>query len=117
MFLFYLYAALNIFRFDDLKNRKNVLRKISIRLVQKLNPENGICLSPLYDKAFDKGLITISPDDYTVRISSALREYEKKEYFNKHFGSINGQRITMPIEHKPNRDYLAYHRDNIFLGK
>lgn len=83
---------------------------------QKLNPENGICLSPLYDKAFDKGLITISPDDYTVRISSALREYEKKEYFNKHFGSINGQRINMPIEHKPNRDYLAYHRDNIFLG-
>lgn len=83
---------------------------------QQLNPENGICLSALYDKAFDKGFITISPDDYTVRLSSALREYETKEYFDKHFGSINGQRITMPIEHKPNRAYLAYHRDNIFLG-
>lgn len=83
---------------------------------QQFNPENGICLSALYDKAFDKGLITISPDDYTVRLSSALREYETKEYFNKHFESINGQKITMPIEHKPNRDYLAYHRDNIFLG-
>ena len=24
---------------------------------ERLNPENGICLSSLYDKAFDKGLI------------------------------------------------------------
>ena len=32
----------------------------------RLNPCNGICLSALYDRAFDKGLITISPDDYTV---------------------------------------------------
>ena len=30
---------------------------------ERLNPENGICLSALYDKAFDKGLITFSPDD------------------------------------------------------
>lgn len=83
---------------------------------QKLNPENGICLSALYDKAFDKGLITISPDDYSVRISSALREYETREYFNKHFGVISGKRIFMPIEHKPNKDFLAYHRDFIFMG-
>lgn len=83
---------------------------------QKLNPENGICLSALYDKAFDKGLITVSPDDYTIRLSSALCEYEKKEYFDKHFGCISGKPITMPIEHKPNRDFLAYHRDHIFMG-
>ena len=83
---------------------------------QKLDPENGICLSALYDKAFDKGLITISPDDYTIRLSNALREYETQEYFDKHFGSVSGKKITMPQEHKPNRDFLAYHRDNIFIG-
>ena len=82
---------------------------------QKLDPENGICLSALYDKAFDKGLITISPDDYTIRLSSALREYETQEYFDKHFGSLSGKQITIPQEHKPNRDYLAYHRDRVFL--
>lgn len=81
---------------------------------QRLNPENGICLSALYDKAFDKGLITISPDDYTICLSSALREYETQEYFDKHFGCISGKQMLMPIEHKPNRDFLAYHRDNIF---
>ena len=83
---------------------------------QKLNPENGICLSSLYDKAFDRGLITISPDDYTISLSSALREYETKEYFDKYFGCINKTKLILPIEHIPNRDFLAYHRDNDFKG-
>ncbi len=84
---------------------------------ERLNPENGICLSALYDKAFDKGLITISPDDYTIIFSSALREYEAQEYYEKHFGGICGQKITVPDEYKPNRDFLAYHRDKVFVGK
>lgn len=83
---------------------------------QKLNPENGICLSALYDKAFDKGYITISPDDYTILLSSALHEYEAEEFFDNHFGSVSGRQITLPIEHKPDRDYLAYHRDHVFMG-
>lgn len=82
----------------------------------RLNPENGICLSALYDKAFDKGLITISPDDYKVCLSSALREYESQEYYDKHFGSINGQKIMLPADYKPNRDFLAYHRDHVYKG-
>ena len=32
------------------------------------------------------------------------------------FGCIAGQQLIMPIEHRPNRDYLAYHRDRIFKG-
>lgn len=82
----------------------------------RLNPCNGICLSALYDKAFDKGLITISPDDYTICLSEALREYETEDYYDSHFGSIAGQRINMPIEHCPNPDFLAYHRDHVFQG-
>ena len=84
---------------------------------QRLTPENGICLSALYDKAFDRGLITISPDDYRITLSSALLEYETKEYFDRHFGSIAGKKIIMPIEHYPNRDYLAYHRERICKGQ
>ena len=83
---------------------------------QRLAPENGICLSALYDKAYDRGLLTISPDDYTIILSSALLEYETKDYFDTHFGSIAGNKIIMPIEHTPNRDYLAYHKENIFRG-
>ena len=82
----------------------------------RLHPCNGICLSALYDKAFDKGLFTISPDDYTIQLSSALREYGTQEYFDKQFGSISGKQIAMPIDYKPNRDFLAYHRDHVFVG-
>ena len=84
---------------------------------QKLNPENGICLSAMYDKALDKGLITISPDDYTISLSSALMEYESESYYDKHFRAISGQKLTMPIEHLPSRDFLAWHRENVFVGK
>ena len=64
----------------------------------RLNPCNGICLSALYDKAFDKGLITFSPSDYTVCLSSALYERETQEYFDQHFGIIIGKKLTMPTE-------------------
>ena len=82
----------------------------------RLNPCNGICLSALYDKAFDQGLITISPDDYRVVLSSVLRENETKEYFDKHFGIIIGKKLMMPSEYRPNREFLAYHRDKVFVG-
>jgi putative restriction endonuclease len=81
-----------------------------------LNPCNGICLSALYDKAFDRGLITFSPDDYTVILSSALREYESREYYDKHFGIIAGRKLTLPSKYSPNKVFLAYHKDHVFLG-
>jgi len=90
-----------------------------ITILDELLPHpNAIDLTgqSLYDKAFDKRLITILPDDYTICISSALREYETQEYYDRHFGTLAGRPITMPIEHRPNRDYLAYHRDHVFLG-
>lgn len=82
----------------------------------RLNPCNGICLSALYDKAFDQGLITISPDDYSVVLSSVLRENETKEYFDKHFGIIIRKKLMMPTQYLPNRDFLAYHREKVFVG-
>ena len=83
---------------------------------ERLNPCNGICLSALYDKAFDKGLITISPDDYTIQVSSALLEYKTQAYFDKHFGNISGKQIAIPTYYKPDRDFLAYHKEKVFRG-
>ena len=91
----------------------------AITILDEVSPhQNAIDLNgqSLYDKSFDKGLITISPDDYTVRLSSALREYETRDYYDRHFGSISGRQIAMPTDYKPNRDFLAYHRDHVFVG-
>ena len=32
-----------------------------------------------------------------------------------HFADVS-KTISMPIEHKPCRDFLAYHRDHVFVG-
>ena len=80
----------------------------------RLNPSNGICLSALYDKAFDEGLITFSPSDYSVCLSPALCEHETREYFNQHFGIIIGKKLTLPTAFLPNREFLEYHYDCIF---
>jgi putative restriction endonuclease len=80
----------------------------------RLNPCNGICLSALYDKAFDEGLISFSPSDYTVCFSSILREKETKEYYDKHFGLIAGKKLTMPTDYLPSSEFLEYHYECIF---
>ena len=79
------------------------------------SPENS-GKADSYARAFDRGLITFSPDDYTVRLSFALREYETQEYYDRHFGKIRGQKITLPGNYKPSQDFLAYYRDYVFVG-
>ena len=47
---------------------------------ERLNPENGICLSPLYDRAYDKGYIGIN-EKFEILISAELKKKNKKEYY------------------------------------
>ena len=45
-----------------------------------------------------------------------LCEYETKWYFDKHFGIIIGKKLMMPKEYLPNREFLAYHQEKVFMG-
>jgi putative restriction endonuclease len=80
---------------------------------ERLNPENGICLSALYDKAFDKGLIGINAT-YEVILSAALQKNKGKDYFVKHFASIEKIKLSMPQKYLPKREFLEWHRDCVF---
>lgn len=80
----------------------------------RLNPTNGICLSPLYDKAFDKGYISIRPDDYTVMISKELQSYKNRDFYKDCFASIDNKPIMLPNKYNPNPIFLSYHIKNIF---
>lgn len=82
----------------------------------RLNPENGICLSALYDKAFDKGLITIRPDDYTIMLSATLRDTLTTTAYNEHFQKYENKKIILPDEHIPNKNFLQYHAESVFVG-
>ena len=80
---------------------------------ERLNPENGLCLSSLYDKAFDKGFISFD-DQYRVILAGKLKLYQAEPYYRKHFASIEGQTIALPEYHRPNKEFLEWHRDCIF---
>ncbi len=67
---------------------------------ERLNPENGICLSALYDKAFDKGLITFD-DNETVVFSKMLKENIDKDYYGKYFEPIENAHILTPKKISP----------------
>lgn len=81
----------------------------------RLNPTNGICLSGTFDKAFDKGLITID-EDFRIVFSTELKSYSRQEFFKKEFEKYENTRIQLPIKFLPNKEFLQYHNNNIFLG-
>ncbi len=80
----------------------------------RVNPRNGLLLSALHDKAFDAGILTIS-DDMTVRVSSSLLETADR-FFSESISRYNGYPITLPQKFEPHRDFLRYHRENIYMG-
>lgn len=80
---------------------------------ERLNPQNGICLSPLYDKCFDRGYIGITPD-YKLTISRSLKINFHKKYFDRHFGDYENTKITLPDRFLPEPEFLDYHYLNVF---
>lgn len=79
----------------------------------RLNPENGICLSALYDKAFDKGIIGINKN-YEVILSSTLKKKKDTLFFKNHFAPIENIKITKPVKYLPRKEFLEYHLDTVF---
>lgn len=80
---------------------------------ERLNPENGICLSPLYDRAYDTGYIGIN-EKLEIILSTDLKRKYKTDYFTKHFDYLNGFKITLPKKYYPRKEFLEYHFDVIF---
>ena len=79
----------------------------------RLNPENGICLSALYDKAFDKGLIGINTN-HEIVFSDLLKKKKETEFYNIYFSSLEKQKIIVAQKYLPRKQFLEYHLDTIF---
>lgn len=81
----------------------------------RLNPANGLCLSALHDKAFDQGLITVTPD-FIIRVSKALRDMEPSAMAQDYLLGLEGKPIIQPHKFAPHQDFLSYHSSKIFFG-
>lgn len=81
----------------------------------RLNPSNGLCLSNLHDRAFDKGLITFNQN---LEMVLSLRLKKLTSSINEeNFLKYEGRPLRLPIQFLPDEKFLSYHRDNIFIGE
>ena len=85
---------------DDLKNRHN--------------PSNGLSLSATFDRAFDRGLLTVRPNG-TVEISRQLVDganAETRAYFRRY----QGTKITQSVRFPPDGELLRWHNEERYAG-
>lgn len=78
----------------------------------RLNPRNGLCLSAIHDRAFDKGLITLS-DDFKVIVSDELKRRDEA-LIKAVFLPLEGQTIALPERFTPTINFVAWHRTKLF---
>lgn len=81
----------------------------------RVSPDNGICLNTFYDKAFDSGLMTITPS-MKIYISPILLNAPQDDFTARWLVSLHGAFCPPPPRFPPRRELLEYHNDEIFKG-
>lgn len=77
---------------------------------ERLDPKNGFILSPLYDRLFDRGLMTFS-EDRCIILSNWIAPQNQKR-----LGIVNGQRIQLLPLDDEREVYMQFHREKVFKG-
>lgn len=80
----------------------------------RLNPSNGLCLSALHDKAFDKGMLTLDDDFRVVLAPRIVRSDEP--FIRDVLQPLAGKQIALPERFVPDRSFLATHRELVFVA-
>jgi predicted restriction endonuclease len=73
----------------------------------RLDPSNGICLSLLVDRAFEKGYLLIE-DDHTIRID--LDRVGNDQALQSWLEPYEGRTLNVPAEGGPKLEYLQRRR-------
>ena len=76
----------------------------------RMNPENGLCLSGTYDLAFDQHLISFD-EDYRMIVGSEISEHFSNSVTRNYFKKFIGKKIAMPSKFLPSQLFLQVHRE------
>ncbi|WP_295664644.1 HNH endonuclease [uncultured Mucilaginibacter sp.] len=79
----------------------------------QLNPKNGLALNALHDKAFDRGLITVT-EDYRIKISPILLKQKAIESIKRNFIDFDGNELITPKKFSPDIEFLKIHNQECF---
>lgn len=81
---------------------------------ERLNPQNGISINSLHDRAFEVGLISINPDLKIIVSNELLKSKDEKiEFFFKIYHQKN---MILPSKFLPDKSFLEYHFEEKFRG-
>lgn len=87
--------------------------KVSVE--RRADPRNGLCLNALFDRAFDRGLITID-EKLRVVVSSRLRTAASEADLDCSVQAAHGRELRLPKRLAPDPIALTYHRETVFQG-
>ena len=76
----------------------------------RMNPENGLCLSGTYDLAFDQHLISLDKD-YKMIVGNEISEHFTNAVTRDYFKRFVGKKIAMPSKFLPSQIFLQAHRE------
>ena len=76
----------------------------------RMNPENGLCLSGTYDLAFDQHLISFD-ENYRMIVGNEISEHFTNTVTRDYFKKFIGKKIAMPSKFLPSQDFLQVHRE------
>jgi predicted restriction endonuclease len=86
----------------------------AVDVKNRTNPRNGLCLNAIHDRAFDCGLLTVTPE-LKVRISAKARGKSPDVGTRELLLRYDDVSISLPRRFAPEPEFLKYHNEQIFL--
>jgi len=80
---------------------------------RRADPTNGICLNALFDRAFDRGLMTVDTD-LKVIVSRRLKGAADVADLDCSLKLLHGRQLAIPGRFPPSFDALEHHRETVF---
>jgi predicted restriction endonuclease len=74
----------------------------------RLNPQNGLCLSALHDRAYDQGLISVTPD-FKIHVSPKIKALKGDTFIQDSLMRFDQKPLVLPERFRPGADFLARH--------
>ncbi len=81
---------------------------------RRADPQNGLSLCVLHDRAFDRGLITVD-DNFHIILSKQVKVAKAPKLHRVGLLEIEAKKLILPDKFIPDKIAFAYHRENVFL--
>lgn len=88
----------------------------SLDVKNRTNPRNGLCLNAIHDRAFDCGLLTITPD-LRVKLSPKLKGNATDNALRDFLWRFESAPISPPRRFAPDENFLRFHNEKVFLSR